>query len=262
MPLTIHHLHLSQSERLPFLCEELNIPYNLITYNRSPLLAPPEYKALHPSGAAPVIHDTFTTGTNNNETQTQTLTLAESGACVQYICHKHGGGRLFLSPEHKDYAAFLYWFHWANGSFQPLLGRLMTAKGLWGKSAAATAGATAGAGGEETGGGNESDDPVMALWHDRLRRSLEMLDKRFRSREEGGEGAKWLAGEEFTAADVMLVFSLTTFRRFWFQYGLEGYQGVLGYLERIRGREGYRRAMGRAEPGLVLEEEGGEGNKV
>jgi glutathione S-transferase len=57
--LTVHHLGKSQSERIVWLCEELGIPYELKRYERLPvtMLAPPEYKALHPLGAAPVIID-------------------------------------------------------------------------------------------------------------------------------------------------------------------------------------------------------------
>ena len=70
--LTVHHLGKSQSERIVWLCEELGIEYELKCYPRSPVLAPPEYKALHPIGAAPVITD-------------GELVLAESGAIVEYI---------------------------------------------------------------------------------------------------------------------------------------------------------------------------------
>ena len=72
--LTVHHLGKSQSERIVWLCEELAIPYELKCYTRDSvtMLAPPDYKALHPIGAAPVITD-------------GDLVLAESGAVVGYI---------------------------------------------------------------------------------------------------------------------------------------------------------------------------------
>src|SRR5829696_8372473 len=72
--LTVHHLGKSQSERIVWLCEELGIPYELKIYDRDPVtrLAPPEYKALHPLGAAPVITD-------------GDVVLAESGAIIEYI---------------------------------------------------------------------------------------------------------------------------------------------------------------------------------
>ena len=57
--LTIHHLGVSQSERIIWLCEELGLPYELKCYQRDPatMLAPAEFKALHPLGTAPIISD-------------------------------------------------------------------------------------------------------------------------------------------------------------------------------------------------------------
>ena len=83
--LTVHHLGRSQSERIVWLCEELDIPYELKCYTRDAktMLAPPDYKALHPIGAAPIITD-------------GDLVLAESGAVVEYITAKYGKGRLTL----------------------------------------------------------------------------------------------------------------------------------------------------------------------
>ena len=91
--LVVHHLGKSQSERIVWLCEELGIPYELKVYDRDKVtrLAPPEYKKLHPLGAAPVIHD-------------GDVCIAESGAIVDYIVAKYGNGRLVLKPEHPDFA--------------------------------------------------------------------------------------------------------------------------------------------------------------
>ncbi len=112
--LIVNHLGRSQSERIVWLCEELDIPYELKLYERDPatMLATPEYKALHPLGAAPVIED-------------GAVVLAESGAIVDYIVAKYGQGRLRLRPDDPDFAQFLYWFHFANGTLQAGLGRLM-----------------------------------------------------------------------------------------------------------------------------------------
>jgi hypothetical protein len=45
--ITVHHLGVSQSERVVWLCEELEIPYALHRYDRDPTtrMAPGEYKA-------------------------------------------------------------------------------------------------------------------------------------------------------------------------------------------------------------------------
>jgi glutathione S-transferase len=112
--LTIHHLGRSQSERIVWLCEELGVPYELKRYDRRAdnRLAPPEYKALHPMGIAPVISD-------------GDLVLGESGAVVEYIVQTYGGGRLVLKHGDAGFADFLYWFHFANGTLQPTVGRMM-----------------------------------------------------------------------------------------------------------------------------------------
>ena len=95
------------------MCEELGVAYALKRYERDPatILASPELAALHPMGAAPVIED-------------GPLVLAESGAIVEYIIAKHGAGRLALPPDHPGFADYLYWFHFANGNLQPVMGRL------------------------------------------------------------------------------------------------------------------------------------------
>ena len=73
-----------RNRRIAWLCEELKIPYELKLYARDPvtMLAPPDYKALHPIGAPPVITDGG-------------LVLAESGAVMEYILAKYGdAGRI------------------------------------------------------------------------------------------------------------------------------------------------------------------------
>jgi glutathione S-transferase len=105
--LTVHHLGRSQSERIVWLCEELQIPYELKRYDRLPTGAgPPEYKALHPQGSAPIITD-------------GPFAMAESGAITDYIIETYGGGRLKPKPSDPGYADYLYWFHFANGTLTP-----------------------------------------------------------------------------------------------------------------------------------------------
>ncbi|KAF7586339.1 hypothetical protein BBP40_009049 [Aspergillus hancockii] len=207
MTLIIHHLHISQSERIVWLCEELGISYELKTYKRAPLLAPAEYKALHPQETAPVIQD-------------GDLTLAESGACVEYICHKYAGGRLFLPSTHPAYADFLYWWHWPNGTFMPTMMQSMSLRSL----------------------GLSGDNFHMVITNSRFKRAFAALNERLRDNE-------WLAGSEFTVADVMVVFVLTTLRVF-FPYGLGEYENVAKYLKRVGGREAYRKAMSKCEPDI------------
>ena len=208
--LTIHHLGHSQSERVVWLCEELGVPYELKLYQRDPvtILSPPALRALHPLGAAPVIQD-------------DGLLLAESAAVVEYIIAIHGGGRLRLGPDHPDFAPYLYWFHFANGNLQPVMGRTMMVGRV----------------------GLPPDHPVQAAVQGRLDRVMALVEARL------GE-ADYLAGQEFTAADIMNVFSLTTMRLFQ-PMDLAPYPNILAYLQRIGARPAYRRAMAKGDPDLA-----------
>lgn len=104
--LTVHHLRLSQSERIVWLCEELGIDYDLKLYNRRTdnRLAPDEYKALHPMGIAPVITD-------------GDFVLGESGAIMDWIIATYGDRGLVPTKDHPDFADHLFYYHWANATF-------------------------------------------------------------------------------------------------------------------------------------------------
>jgi glutathione S-transferase len=208
---TVHHLGRSQSERIVWLCEELEIPYELKRYTRDAktMLAPPDYKALHPIEAAPVITD-------------GEVVLAESGAVVEYIIARYGNGRLMLRADHRDFAQFLYWFHFANGTLQANMGRLMILNRL--KLA--------------------EDNPTLIAIKARVDRAFDLVDARTRE-------AEYLAGSEFTSADIMIGFSLTTMRYFQ-PYDLSRCPNVIKYLGRIAARPAYRRAMDKGDPGMAL----------
>jgi len=209
--LTVHHLGKSQSERIVWLCEELEIPYELKRYARDAktMLAPPDYKALYPIGTAPVITD-------------GDVVLAESGAVVEYIIAKYGDGRLTLRADDPDFAQFLYWFHFANGTLQANMGRLMLLNRL--KLA--------------------SDNPILAATKARVDLAFDGVDARTRV-------ADYLAGHAFTSADIMIGFSLTTMRYFQ-PYELARCPNIVRYLARIGARPAYRRAMEKGDPGMTL----------
>lgn len=195
--LTVHHLGVSQSDRIVWLCEELELPYTLIRYQRDPvsMLAPAEYKALHPAGTAPVITD-------------GPVVLAETAAIMDYILARYGNGRLVLGPDHPDFADFLFWYHFPNGSLMPAM---MTLSGAFG-----------------------------AFMRERVDRALAMADARLAN-------GPWLLGETFTVADIMLVFPLATMPRF-VDYDLSPFSNLARFLEQVGERPAYQRAMAKAEP--------------
>ena len=207
MVLTVHHLGRSQSERIVWLCEELGLDYELKVYNRSPMLAPPELKKLHPSQGAPVITD-------------GDVTLAESGAITEYILVKYGKGKLAVGPEEKNYADYLYWLHFANGTLQNAVSRNMFMRMAQ----------------------VPADNQIMGAVASRREHAIGLINDRLKDNE-------WLAGKDFTAADTMTVVSLTTMRLF-MPYSLESYPNVVAYLKRVGSRPGYKRAMEKGDPGL------------
>ena len=208
--LTVHHLGHSQSDRVVWLCEELGVEYDLQKYDRSPLLSPPKYIALHPIGAAPVIED-------------GDVKLAETEACIEYISNIHCSGKLLAKPGSANYVDFLYWYHFANGTLQPSLGRVMTLRFA----------------------GVSEDDNMAARMQNKVDQCLQFLDQRLGK-------ATWLAGDDFTAADIMTVWSLTGMREFCPQ-DLSRYENILAYLQRISKREAYRTAMQKGDPDVDVD---------
>lgn len=208
--LTIHHLGRSQSERIVWLCEELGVPHALVIHQRDPVTM------LSPP-ALRALHPLGAAPVIEDDD----LRLAESAAIVDYVIGRHGGGRLRLPPDHPDHAAYLYWFHFSNGNLQPVMGRLMMVSRA----------------------GLAPDHPVQASVQGRLDRVLALVDARLAE-------ATWLAGDEFSAADIMSVFSLTTMRLFQ-PVDLRPYPHILAYLQRVGARPAYRRAMARSDPGFT-----------
>jgi glutathione S-transferase len=206
--LIVHHLGISQSDRIVWLCEELAIPYQLIRYARDPVtrLAPPEYRALHPFGTAPVITD-------------GDLVLGESGAIIDYIIAKYGGGRLALKVDDPAFADYLFWFHFANGSLMPSAMLDLAARMM---------------------GGAAPSGPLAAL-RERSDRAFAMIDSRLAT-------VPYLAGREFTAADIITLFPLTTMREF-IPRDLAPFPHIQAYLQKIAARPALQRAMAKADPG-------------
>jgi len=112
--LEIHHLNASRSRRITWLLEELGLPYEVVAYQRDPVtnLAPPELKAIHPLGKAPVLRD-------------GAQVVIESGAIVDYLLRHYGGGRLVPPADSPEYDRYVQLLHYAEGSAMlPLLLKL------------------------------------------------------------------------------------------------------------------------------------------
>jgi glutathione S-transferase len=206
----VHHLGVSQSERIVWLFEELEIPYQLKRYDRDPAsgLAPAAYKTLHPMGIAPVITD-------------GALVLGESGAIIEYVVAKYGNGRLAVSSDKPNFADYLFWFHFANGTMMPsqMTGFITSLVGAPG------------------------DNVVLEALKARADLAFALVEKRLSE-------MPYLAGSEFTAADIIMGFPLTTMRAF-IPRDLGPLPNVRTYLKRIGERPGYQRAMAAGDPAMT-----------
>jgi glutathione S-transferase len=210
--LTVHHLGISQSDRIVWLCEELGIPYELKHYQRDPItrLAPQAYRELHPFGTAPVVTD-------------GDMVLPESAAIIEYLSNTYGEGQLMIKPGDPDYAQFLFWFHFANGSMMPSRMMELVARSF----------------------GDQAPRGLIDILCERSDRAFDMIEMRLRDHD-------YLCGTRFTAADVMMLFPLTTMREF-APRDLTPYPHIQAYLQRIAARPAFVHAMARADPGYSMQ---------
>ena len=215
MTITVHHLGISQSERIPWLCEELGIAYELKKYDRDQTgMAPAEYKKLSPMGIAPVITDGGPKG--------EPLVLGESGAIIDYFITKYGNGRLRVSPDNPDWPHYLFWFHFANATLMPAEVTRLFAGMI--QDPAAKAMLTA----------------FAATRADKAYAQLEAHLGRF----------PYTGGREFSASDIMMVFPMTTLRRH-APRDFAAAPNIQAYLQRIAARPAYQRAMAKGDPTLA-----------
>jgi glutathione S-transferase len=103
--IVVHHLNDSRSERILWLLEELEIPYELRSYQRDATtrLAPPELAQVHPLGKSPVV-------------EIDGRVIIESGAIVEIVTRRFGGGRLRPAEDSPLYDDYVQWLHYAEGS--------------------------------------------------------------------------------------------------------------------------------------------------
>lgn len=94
--------------------------------------------------------------------------------------------------------------------------------------------------------GNVSKDEMIAQFAEgRLHAGFKHMDERL------GQ-SKWLAGKEFTAAETMSVYALTTQRYFGPRVSLAGYDNILRWLKDCSERPAYQKAMEKGDPEMKL----------
>jgi glutathione S-transferase len=217
--ITVHHLNNSRSQRVLWLLEELQLPYDIAHHQRDAktMLAPPALLQVHPLGKSPVLVD-------------GAVTVAETGAIVEYLLDTHGAGRLKPAAGTPELLRWRYWLHFAEGSaMPPLLMKLVfdrvasapmpffvkpVARGIAAK--------------------------VLAMMvTPNLERQLHFMEAELATRD-------WFAGNEFSAADVMMSFPVEAAAQ---RAGLGASRPRLwAWLQRVQARPAYRRALERGGP--------------
>ena len=198
----VHHLNASRSQRVLWLLEELGLPYEIRHYTRNATtrLAPPELQAVHPLGKSPVV-------------EADGLKLIESGAIVDYLIRRHGGGRLRPAMDTTDFESYQQWLHYAEGSAMlPLLLKLYVSR-------LGDAGA-----------------PLWPRIDSEVANHLGYIDRALAGRE-------WLLGDTLSGADVQMSFVGEAAR------GLRAsYPNIDAWVRRFQQRPAYRRALERGGP--------------
>jgi glutathione S-transferase len=214
--ITVHHLNNSRSQRVLWLLEELGADYEVKRYERDPktMLAPAALRAVHPLGKSPVV-------TENG------LTLAESGAIIEYLIERHGKGGLIPPAGTPERLRYTYWLHYAEGSAMPplllsiIFSRLPRqpmpffvrpiARGICGKV-------------------------LETFVAPQLKIHQEFMESELQK-------SAWFAGEEFSAADIQMSYVVEASAA---RGGLDQSRPrLMAWLERIRDRPAYKRALER-----------------
>lgn len=217
--IVVHHLNNSRSQRVLWLLEELQRPYEIVHHQRDAktMLAPSALLQVHPLGKSPVLVDGGTT-------------VAETGAIVEYLLDTHGAGRLKPAAGTPELLRWRYWLHFAEGSAMPPL--LM--KLVFDKVASAPMPFFA----KPVARGIAAKVLAMLVTPN-IERQLAYMEAELATRD-------WFAGPEFSAADVMMSFPLEAAAQ---RAGLNSrHPRLQAWLARIHARPAYRQALQRGGP--------------
>ncbi len=200
----VHHLNDSRSQRILWLLEELRIPYEIARYQRDAQtrLAPPELKAIHPLGKSPVITDAG-------------RVVIESGAIIDYLIRRHGGGRLQPAPSTPAYDEYVQWLHYAEGSAMlPMMLNLYASRL------------------------GEAKAPLMPRIESEIANHLGYLDGALK-------GRQYLVGNDLTGADIQMSFIGEVAGAFGKR---ASYPAIDAWVKRLHARPAYQAALKQGGP--------------
>lgn len=215
--LIVHHLEYSRSHRVLWLLEELGLPYQVKRYPRNEVwLAPKALREVHPLGKSPVL-------TMNGQA------LAESGAILETLIEEHPDSGLGIAPGEPGRSDYLYWLHYAEGSLMPLMVMTVVFRRI------------------PQGKMPFFIRPIARLISQKTQRTFlqPQVETHLQTLNAWLEQGDWLAGGKLTAADIQMSFPLEAAAS---RYGLDAYPALQRYLDRLRSRPAYQRALEKGGP--------------
>jgi glutathione S-transferase len=218
--IVLHHLNNSRSQRVLWLLEELGVEYEVRRYERdkTTMLAPPELRAVHPLGKAPIVTD-------------GDLTLVESGAILEYLVSRYGEGRFIPAAGTPERLRYTFWLHYAEGSVMPPLLLAFVALRI------------------EAAPMPFFVRPVAKGIVAKLREGFiaPQLKTHLGYIENEIGKTPWFAGQELTAADIQMSFPLEAARS---RAGItpEKEPHIHDWLKRIHARPAYKQALAKGGP--------------
>ncbi len=196
----VHYAPNTRAVRVVWLLGELGIPYELVRFELGhPAMRAPEYRKIHPLGRVPVLHDGG-------------VVLYESGAIVQYVLARYGGGRLVPATDSAAFPAYLQWLHYAEGMIMPPINTIVVETVLLPEERRNQANA------------------------DRARR---LLARTLDPVEDALEGQAFLAGD-FSGADIMTGHACCTAERFGVDFADR--PNLAAYVRRLNDRPALKAA--------------------
>lgn len=217
--ITVHHLNNSRSQRVLWLLEELGVDYRIEFYRRDPktMLAPPQMRAVHPLGKAPIVVD-------------GDRVLAESGAVIEELARRYDREHRLSPPfDAPDRYRYTHWLHYAEGSaMPPLLMSLVFARirqapmPFFVKPIARAI----------------ADKAMASFVSPQLTLHLDYMESELGRHE-------WFAGEAFSAADIQMSFPVEAAAA---RAGLADRPNMQRFLDRIHARPAYQRALEKGGP--------------
>jgi glutathione S-transferase len=202
--IVIYHAEGRRSERVVWLCEELGLPYEL-KFRRGDVAGSfADILAVNPGmRVAPTVF-------YNGEL------LVESGAILEFLMDRHGGGRLVPDVNSPDYATHLRFMHYAEGTLaSDAVADYRVARATDGK---APRGAT------ETDG-----QRAMRFAEDHLAKH------------------PYFGGSDFTAADIMMVFPISYAIRMNVADPAK-YPNIAAWQAKVEARPAFQRMLAKARP--------------